>query len=163
MSVVTEMRVTRTERRPFLVWLTIGILGFLGVTATAGGWFVTFGWGGEAVALPADWLDAIPLIDSWVIPGLVLGIGFGLGSLLVMYGMLALPDWGFMSRVESSIGHHWSWLGTILIGIGHVVWIGLEIAFLPELSVLQAVYGVVGLALLTLPFTPAVRGYLARG
>jgi hypothetical protein len=45
--------------------------------------------------------------------------------------------------------------------LGQVAWIGLEVAYLPELSVLQAVYGSVGFALLLLPLLPSVREYLS--
>ncbi len=32
--------------------------------------------------LPHRWLDRIPVIDSWLVPGFVLGVGFGVGSLV---------------------------------------------------------------------------------
>lgn len=80
-------------------------------------------------------------------PGLVLGVGFGLGSLVTAYGMLRR--------------YRWSWIATLLIGLGHVVWIALELIYLPEPSALQVVYGAVGAALLLLPWHPAVRGYFA--
>jgi len=57
--------------------------------------------------------------------------------------------------------HHWSWIATILIGLGHIAWIAAEIIYLPQPSALQAVYGALGVALLLLPLHAAVRGYLA--
>ncbi|HTJ34694.1 MAG TPA: hypothetical protein VL738_15825 [Dactylosporangium sp.] len=59
-----------TRRRPMAAWATIGVLGFLGVSAVAG---------------------RVALIDTWVVPGLVPGIGFGPGSLLAAYGVLRRP------------------------------------------------------------------------
>ncbi|MBN2177429.1 MAG: hypothetical protein JW722_07210 [Demequinaceae bacterium] len=58
--------------------------------------------------------------------------------------------------------HHWSWFATIVIGVGQVVWIGLELAYLPDPSSLQAVFGPVGLALTLLPLTPSAREYLRK-
>ncbi|MEX0863819.1 MAG: hypothetical protein WD269_02970 [Acidimicrobiia bacterium] len=137
--------------------LTIGIvewtLMFLAVTATAGGFAMIVG----ILVPPAGWLDVIPLVDSWLIPGLVLGIGFGFGSLVVFTAMMRRWEWPW---VEGLTGHHWSWIATILIGLGQMVWIGFELAFLPELSALQVVYGLVGTALFLVPFLPSVRQHL---
>lgn len=121
---------------------------------------MTFGLGGDN-ALPDAWLDALPIVESWVIPGLVLGIGFGIGSLVVGWGMLARPRWSTLGFVERWTGRHWSWSGVVCLGLGQVAWISLELLFLPEPSWLQAVYGPLGLALLLLPFTGSMRRFLA--
>lgn len=149
---------TATRHRPVAVWATIGTLVFLGISAAAGGVAMVFGIGATP---PRSWLDPIPLIDTWVVPGLVLGVGFGLGSLLAAYGVLRRPGWAWLRFAERLTRHHWSWITTILIGLGHIAWIGLELVYLPQLSGLQAVYGGVGAALLLLPLHPAVREYLA--
>jgi hypothetical protein len=146
-----------TGHRPAAVWTTIGVLVFLGVSAVAGGVAMVFGIG---AAPPREWLGRIPLINTWVIPGLVLGIGFGLGSLLAAYGMLRRPRWARLRPVERLTRRHWSWIVTILLGLGHIAWIVIELIYIP-LSGLQAVYGSVGVALLLLPVHPAVRAYLA--
>ena len=120
---------------------------------------MVFGIGGE-IMLPQAWLDGIPLIDSWVIPGLVLGLGFGVGSLVVAYGVIRRPEWHWLNWVESLTGHHWSWAGALVLGAGHVMWILLELAFLPEATWLQAVYGSVGVGLVVLPLLPTLRDHL---
>jgi hypothetical protein len=148
-----------TEHRPAAVRATVGILTFLGVSAVAGGVALVAGVG---AAPPADWLDDIPLIDSWVVPGLVLGIGFGVGSLVAAYGMLRRPQWTWLRPVERLTRHHWSWIATILIGIAHIVWIVLELIYLRETSDLQIVYGATGVALVALPMRVAVRRDLAH-
>lgn len=147
-------------RRPAAVWITVGVLNFLGVTAMAGGLAMLLGIG---AAPPDEWLAAIPLIDSWVIPGLVLAGGFGLGSLLAAFGMLRRTHWAWLDPIERATGHHWSWLAAIVIGLGQLMWIILELVYLLEPSALQLVYGAVGLALLLLPLHPAVDGHLAAG
>lgn len=146
-----------TRHRPAPVLTTIGVLVFLGITAMAGGGALVFNLG---AAPPGDWLDRIPLIDSWLVPGLVLGVGFGLGSLVAAYGVLRKPRWRWAGFVERLTRYHWSWMTTVLIGLGHVAWIALELTYLPELSVLQVVYGGVGVALVLLPLLTPVRTYL---
>jgi hypothetical protein len=148
----------RTGHRPAPAVALAGVLWFLGITATAGGIALLLG----AAQPPADWLDGIPVVDTWTVPALVLGLGFGGGSLLVGYGVWRRPGWPWFARIERLTGHHWAWAGALLLGVGHVVWIVLELVYLPGPSMLQAVYGAVGLALVTLPMLPAVRGYLRR-
>ncbi len=150
------------RHRAVSVRVTMILLFFLGFTALAGGVALVFGVAGS-MAPPVAWLESIPLVDSWVVPGLVLGIGFGLGSLLTGYGVLRRPHWGWAGAIERMTRHHWSWLATILIGAGHVIWIALEVLLLPELSILQAVYGPLGLALMLLPFLPSVSADLETG
>jgi len=147
--------------RPVAVDATAGVLAFLGVSAVAGGVSMVTGVG--AMRPPDSWLDGIPLVDSWLIPGLVIGAGFGVGSLITAYGVWRRPRWGWLRPVELVVGYHWSWLATLLAGLALVVWIVLELAYLPQVSVLQGIYGAIGLALLLLPSHPAVRRYLALG
>ncbi|HQR28007.1 MAG TPA: hypothetical protein PLP61_13290 [Nocardioides sp.] len=136
------------------VGLTVGLLVFLGVSAVPSGLVMLVG--GTEV-FPEQWVEDFPLINSLVLPGLVLLLGFGLGSLVAAYGLLRLPHWAALGFAERWTGRHWSWLVTVLIGVGQVVWIGLELVYLPGLSFLQPLYGTVGLLLVLLPLTPAVR------
>jgi hypothetical protein len=161
------MTLTQTEARvaartPAGARVMIGVLLFLGITALVAGSAMVFGIGNEATMLPDEWLDSLPLIDSWVFPGIVLAAGFGLGSLLVAWGAIRRPDWAWARPVERSVKEHWAWIGTFLLGLGMVTWIALQFAFLPEYSWLMVLYGVIGLALLGLPFVPSVRRHYRR-
>ncbi|GAA2626223.1 hypothetical protein [Paractinoplanes durhamensis] len=115
--------------------VTAGVLSFLGVTAVGGGVAILVG-----ATPPSSWLDNVPLISGWTIPGLVLALGFGAGSLLVTWGVLR--------------GLRWSRAAVLLDGLGLVVWIALEIAYLPQTSWLQWLYAAAGLALLLLAAVP---------
>jgi hypothetical protein len=151
-GVTVTVAKTPVRETPAAIRIIEGLLLFLGLTAMAGGVAMTVGMG--EVMLPEEWLEAIPLIDSWLVPGLVLGIGFGVGSLVVFYGMVRRPAWPWVARLT---GHHWSWIATLALGVGHLVWIGLELVFLPSFSALQVVYGLVGMALLLLPLSSSAR------
>lgn len=146
----------RATRRP-ATRATIAVLFVLGVTALAGGAAMVMGLGNERTRLPDEWLTDIPLIDSWTIPGLVLGIGFGLGSLFVGFGMVRRAAWTWTEPITRLTGHHWTWIATIVLGFGHVLWIALQLIFIPEPSGLQAFYGAIGLSLTFLPLTRSVR------
>ncbi len=155
----TGMANVRVTRRPWEAYAMIGLLIFIGVTALLGGFELVFGLPGVAAA-PSDWIQRVPLIDSWLIPGLVLGIGFGVGSLITAYGLVRRPRWMLLASVEELTGRHWSWTATVLIGVGHVIWIGLEVHYLPARSWLEVLYGAVGVLLAALPWYPPVRAYL---
>ena len=72
-------------------------------------------------------MDDVPLVDSYLVPGLVLCIGFGVGSIVATSGMIRRPRWGFMGRLERLTGHHCSWIAAILLGAGQVAWIAIEL------------------------------------
>jgi hypothetical protein len=151
---------TDTKHRPTAVKAVISLLVFLGVTALGGGTAMVLGLGSESTMLPDEWLEMIPFITSWVLPGIVLGVGFGLGALFMGYAMLRKPVWEFLAPVERATGSHWAWAGTLLLGAGHVLWIALQLVFLPGLSWLQVIYGTIGLALVALSLAPSVRAHL---
>jgi len=155
MSVMTS---TGRTHRPFTAYLTIAVLSFLGVSAVAGGYAMATGY-----TPPRRWLEAIPLVDSWTVPALILGLGFGAGSLFVAFGVTRRPVWSWTRPLERVTRHHWAWAGTLLLGAGQLLWIALELVYLPETSALQAVYGATGLVLLALPLLPETSRYLARG
>lgn len=152
---------TVSQPRPIPVaWISVLLL-VLGLGATGGGAAMTFGVGGS-VMLPDEYLDAIPLVDNWVIPGMVLMIGFGIASLITAYGVLQMPRWRWFGGIERLTGYHWSWIATIAIGVGHIIWIGLEFIFIP-FSWLMPTFGLIGFALALLPLTAQARRHLRRG
>jgi len=163
---------TPSERRrcPILVTVTIAVLLFLGVTALGGG-IEKLANAHGGTYLPAEWLDEIPLVDSYVVPGLALGIVFGIGSLLTAVGMLRRLSCQWLGAVERVTGRHWSWAATV--GVGFVCWLTVELILLggPEsfdtagdritAYVMYAVFGSIALALSLLPRAGSVRDHLA--
>lgn len=145
----------RPHHRPAVVTGLVFLLVMLGLGAVGGGWVMIFGVGGQSF-LPEAYLADIPIIESWLIPGLVLFLGFGIGALVTAYGVARRPHWAALSWLERATGHHWSWASTIALGVGQVVWIGLEFAFIP-MSWLMPTFGIVGLLLALLPMLPAAR------
>jgi hypothetical protein len=132
---------------------------FLGLTALGGGAEMMLFLAGNSY-LPQAWLDRIPLVDSWLLPGLVLGLGFGVGSLVTTYGLLRRPRWRLTAPIERLTGWHWSWAASVLLGLGLIAWIALEVIYLPNRSWLEAVYGLVGILLTAVPCCRSVRANL---
>jgi hypothetical protein len=145
-------------RRPATVWVTFGLLVFLSVSAMFGGTGLIFGiWGMQLI--PREPLDRIPLIDTWLLPGLVLGLGFGLGSAATAYGLWRRPSWRWLQFTWRVTGRHWSWLATVALGLGQLAWILIEWIYI-GISPLLIIYGAVGVALTLLPLRAPVRHYL---
>ena len=156
---LTTTGVIRQTRPRNVVWIGTLLLA-LGIGAVGGGWAMTFGVG-DGTMLPDEYLDALPLVNSWVIPGLGLILGFGVGSLVAAFGVLQRPHWNRASGIERATGYHWSWIATIVIGAGQVIWIGLEFIFIP-FSWLMPTFGLIGLALALLPLTGSAREHLQK-
>ena len=139
--------------------LAAGALGFVGITAVAGGVeMVLFPEGN--VFVKSEWLDSLP-VDSYRLPGVLLGVGLGGGSLVTAFGLRRRPRWALLSGVEQATGRHWSWAGTGLMGAALAGWILLEVALIPERSVIETIYGAIAVGLLgvaaTLSFRQALR------
>jgi hypothetical protein len=156
----TKHEAPTVSRPPAAARAATYLLLFLGATAVGGGSAMALGLGTETTMLPDEWLEAIPFIDSWTVPGIVLAVGFGLGSLLVAYGVARRPRWSWTDPIGHSIGYHWAWLGTLALGAGHALWIALQLVFLPGISPLQVVYGAIGVTLAVLPATAQMRAHL---
>jgi hypothetical protein len=148
---------THTVRRPLPITadIAIGLLIVLGLGAVAGGWGMTFGAGGSSL-LPDEYLDELPLVSNWVVPGLILLLGFGVGSLVTAYGVARQPSWRWLAGLERLTGYHWSWLATLVVGLGQMVWIFLELISI-SFSWLMPVFGLIGLGIFLLALTPSFR------
>lgn len=136
----------------------VGLLVFLGVSGLFGGIGLVFGiWGMQLI--PREPLDRIPVIETWLVPGLVLAVGFGLGSWAAAYGVLLRPARPRLTWLRRRTGRHWAWTATILLGLGQLAWLLVEWAYI-GVSPLLVLYGVVGVALVVLPLLTSVRRHL---
>ena len=156
----------RRSARPRALKLAPAVLIFLGVTAMGGGTeMLLFPKGNQY--LPRDFLDELP-VDSFIFPGLMLLLVFGIGSLIVAWGMLTRRHLRLTRRLEERIGYHWSWIGAVAVGVGFTTWMVVEIALLgPPWEgtssdqtfawVLYGIYLSVAAVLLLVPHTRSVR------
>jgi hypothetical protein len=173
MSVSLEAKPTvETGRRPAAVRWTIGVLTFLGITALGGGIEMLLFYEGNEY-LPADLIERTPF-DTFIVPGLILGGIFGLGSLFVAWGIWRRPDFGLLHWLERLTDRHWAWAGAVLLGLGFTMWMVIEISMLGspwdtanagEAAMTWALYGIyvtVAVLLLVLPQLSRVREYMER-
>ncbi|MFY1669726.1 hypothetical protein ACN27G_07175 [Plantactinospora sp. WMMB334] len=160
LEVIMSPGTTPTRRRPPLVTGAGVILCFVGLTAAGGGAEMLLYPQGNAF-VKAQWLDHIPVIDDWRVPGLVLGLGLGLGSLLTAYGLWRRPHWRWAARIEHATGRHWAWTATGLTALALGAWITLEVVLIPERSAIEALYAALAAALVLSWAHPSMRRYLS--
>jgi hypothetical protein len=88
---------------------------------------------GGSVGFPKGWIEAT-IFRTYLLPGLYLLASNGVG-MLVLAGLTVQR-------------HRWApWL-TGVLGTGLVIWIGVQLLVMPEVSYLQAMFGGAGLVLM---------------
>ena len=99
---------------------------------------------GSLLQMPLDLLAPSPFSD-YFIPGIILFWVLGVFPSVVFYGLLRRK--------------RWAWLGTVLVGVALIIWIGVEIAFIGYHNEppLQLIYGVEGILLLAIALLPSVQ------
>ncbi|MGY2896505.1 hypothetical protein [Deinococcus sp. UYEF24] len=148
-------------RPPSLRWL-LGCLAFLGVSALFGGVVLVGSPTGAWLHIPLSVLHSSPFSD-FLIPGLILGIVFGVGSVLTVLALRLRPVWHLGTALTRFTYEHWAWSAALVLGVGQIIWIVTETVMLRGASWLGLIYGSLGLLIVTLAFQPDVRRYFALG
>jgi hypothetical protein len=135
-------------RRPLALWVLMACTLLQGISGLAGGIKLVAA-PGEGGWFPLEWLDGSPFGD-YLIPGLILLVVLGVYPLL-----LFVLQWR---------GSSLAWWGSGALGVALVVWILVEILVAGSepgvMRGLQIVYGSLGLVIVALSLTPAVRRHL---
>jgi hypothetical protein len=131
---------------------TIGLLIVLGVMALAGGVALVSKPDGSVMQMPPSLLQGSPFSD-FLVPGLILGGLFGLGSFVVaVLGLRRLRVAPFLA---------------FAIGCGQMIWISVELAIIKEVSILHPIcFGIgLGIAVVSVQWGwPTFKGWqAARG
>lgn len=148
--------------RPISLRWLLGCLAFLGLSAAFGGVVLVLNPTGTWLQIPLSILQFSPFRD-FLIPGLILGIVFGLGSFATLLALWFRPAWSFGTALTRFTGAHWSWSAAVVVGGGQVIWIITEMLMVRGVDWLQFVYGGLGLLIVLLAFQPGLRRYLALG
>lgn len=114
---------------------TIILLFFNVISAFYGGIMLTIDPSGGLMQMPASWLSNSPF-DSYLIPGLILLIILGIGSLVSAI---------FAIKRSKS---YFKWV--VAMGLGLIIWIVTETFMIQVYSGLQLIYGGLGIILLVL-------------
>ncbi|MGO8684040.1 MAG: hypothetical protein ACLQUT_05605 [Thermoleophilia bacterium] len=129
--------------RSAAVWTLLLLLLLQAISGLAGGASLVAKPSGDVFKMPVANLRGSPFHD-YLIPGLILLLVLGAGPLITLVGL-----W----RRQA-----WAWFAAFAIGCGLIIWIVVE-ALLTPYSVLQVVYGIVGLLIALVTLVPSVRRY----
>ncbi len=136
-----------TEPRPGAIRVLVGLMIFQGFSGVVGGCGLTFDATGSAVGLDRKWLDGSPFRD-YLVPGVILLSGLGIGPLAVAFGILRRSAW--------------AWFASVLAGVALIVWIIVEVLVVGYIShpPLQLLYGLVGIGIVAVTTLAPVRRHL---
>ena len=136
-------------KRTFALWLLVFSLVFLALGGLYGGIAMLTDPSGASLQM-AEVLPLLPVPD-YTLPGLFL-----------TFGLLARPEWKWATSLARWSGHHWSWTGTVALGVALALWLIVEGALIGFEWPIQYVTAVNGILILLLALVPSVRRYYAR-
>ena len=112
--------------------LAVGLLIWLGVGALGGGAALVAKPDGSVMQMPLSMLAGSPFRD-FLVPGLILGGFFGVGSLAV--ALIGVRRW----RIAPFLA--------FAIGCGQIIWIVVELAIIKGVSILHPIFFLTGLGI----------------
>ncbi|MBW4439019.1 MAG: hypothetical protein KME04_17915 [Pleurocapsa minor GSE-CHR-MK-17-07R] len=154
---------TKRTRRPFIPMLALSLcLLFLGVNGIIGGYLMLRDPNGAPMGMPVSDLAQTPFQD-FVIPGLILIIVWGGGSLLALLGLWLRPQWSLLNITSRWTHEHWAWALSLVLGLALLVWLTVQVLTLPNVAPIQFILYVLAILLVLLPLLPGMRRYYRAG
>ncbi|RJP53314.1 MAG: hypothetical protein C4557_04905 [Anaerolineaceae bacterium] len=144
-------------KRPVTLWILIFWLGFLALGGLYGGIAMLLDPSGGSLGM-AGVLPLLP-VANYVLPGLFLLVIMGLLPLLLIYGLLARPNWTWLESMLRQTKYHWAWTGTVVLGAALAIWLLVEGILIGFKWTIQYVTAVNGLFIVLFVFLPSVRKF----
>lgn len=144
-------------KRPFSLWLLIFFLVFLALGGFVGAYSFLTDPTGASLGMEKE-LVLLP-VPNYTLPGFFLLFVMTITPLFLTFGLLAQPNIPFFHALLRFSPHHWSWTGTVILGIGLMLWLIVEAYFIGFFAPIQYVTAINGLLILLLPFIPAIKKY----
>lgn len=145
--------------RPTIWLLVLSVcLVLLAVNGFIGGYLMLADPNGAPMGMPVSLLERT-LFHDFTIPGVLLIVIWGLGSLTTLIGLWARQASPVFSPLTDWTGEHWGWVASIVLGTGLFVWLVYQVFTLPEMAVIQYILFALALILIGLPLLSAMRRY----
>lgn len=156
------MNPTHTQR-PWIALLVLSVcLLFLGGNGFVGGYLMISDPNGTPMGMPVSVLEQT-LFQNFFIPGLCLIFIWGCGSLLTLAGLWLGPQKVGLDLLSPLFHEHWSWILSVVLGLGLMVWLTYQLITLPAIAPVQIVLLVLSVLLVGVPLMPAMRLYYRSG
>ena len=146
--------------RPFAVSALIFLHIFLGLNGLAGGLAFVLAPDGHLLQMPFSHLRNTPF-SSFLIPGLLLLFFLGVYPLAVAYSLWKRPAWRWPDALNPFKWTHWSWAASLAAGVIAIIWIVVQIQWIPVGFLHVFIFGW-GTLILVVTLLPPVRRYFVR-
>lgn len=150
-----------TEKKPFALYVLVFLLFFQAVSALYGGISLVFDPSGALLKMGPEMLGNTPF-NSFLIPGLILGLLFGIVPLLLIYPLLAQPHWRWTRKLNIYKNRYWAWTVSLYVGLGLIIWNGVQVAMIGGGTGIQIFYGAIGLLIVIFTLWPSMMKYFRR-
>ncbi|RPI90911.1 MAG: hypothetical protein EHM40_17195 [Chloroflexi bacterium] len=151
---------THIKSRPFAVSALIFLQIFLGLNGLLGGGAFLLAPDGHLLQMPFSHLQNTPFPD-FLIPGLLLFMFLGLYPIAVAYSLWKQPAWRWPDTLNPFKQIHWSWAGSLAAGVIAMIWIIVQIQWIPA-GFLHIFIVSWGILILLVTLMPSVRRYYKR-
>jgi hypothetical protein len=149
----------QARARPATVRALILLQLLLGVGALFGGGVLILAPDGHLIGMPMNLLANSPF-TNFLVPGLLLFFFVGVFPSVVAYSLRQRPGWRWPNLLNPFKRMHWSWAASLAAGVAVVVWIVVEIQFMP-VGFVHLLYLAWGALILILTLLPSVRRHFA--
>jgi hypothetical protein len=146
----------QTSSFPFITWILIILLFFLGLGGLVSGALLFSAPDGSLIGMPKTYLEGSPFPD-FLVPGIILFLFVGVYQVFVGYGLLKRPAWQWPEKINPLRRYHWAWTASWAAGVILLIWIAVETVLLGYISLLQPIILVWGIVLIVLTLLPATR------
>ncbi|RJP78898.1 MAG: hypothetical protein C4524_05995 [Candidatus Zixiibacteriota bacterium] len=136
----------RVITRPRQLTLLLYCAFFLALSGLLGGYGFLADPSGASLGFPPEILERLP-VPTYTLPGLFLFFVLGLYPLVVIYGLWTRRPW--------------AWGASLALSVILILWIVVEVILMAEFHPLHLIYGLLGIAMLGLTLTQAVKRHLA--
>ncbi len=144
-------------KRPFTLWILVFFLVFLAIGGLVGAYHFLSDPSGTSIGMAKE-LALLP-VPNYTLPGIFLLTVMTLTPLFLTFGLIAKPNIPFIQNLLRFAPYHWSWTGTVILGIILMLWLVVEAYFIGIIAPIQYVTAVNGLLILVLPFIPSIKKY----
>ena len=128
---------------------------FQAISGIAGGIALIATPDGSFLKMPVSSLSGSPF-HNFLLPGLCLLLLLGIIPSLTSWGLLFKPKSRWFGFFNIYTKRHWAWAYSLYVGIMLIFWIDIEVMVIGYGSVLQAVYGLLGIFILIFTLLPRV-------
>lgn len=148
-----RLPIRRSTLRAMCAWLLALALAFTAASGIGGGSALVSDPLGVQTGLSTELLANTPFAD-FMVPGLLLLVVIGGGSSVALYLLIVQPRAEWLDRLRLTPEAHGAWTVALAVGITLFAWMGVQVALIGLVSVLQVAYGLLALVIIALALAP---------